>query len=38
MEANALLMSFVEFNRGSDDMAHERWEKRMTKEVESYLH
>lgn len=36
MQANALLVSYVEFNRGSDDMAHERLEKRLTKKLGSY--
>lgn len=36
MQANALLTSYIEFNRGSDDVAYERWENRLTKKPESY--
>lgn len=36
MQVNALLTSYTEFNGGSDDVAHERWQKRLTENLASY--
>lgn len=36
MQVNALLASYAEFNGGSDDVAHERWQKSLTAKLGSY--
>lgn len=36
MQDNALLPSYAEFNGGSDDEAHERWQKKLTEKLGSY--
>jgi len=37
MQTNALLTLYAEFSRGSDYVAHEKQEKRLTKKLRNYL-
>lgn len=36
MQVNTLITSFAEFNGGSDDVVHERQQKRLTEKLGNY--